>query len=202
MWTLYDFRENWALFLEIWNIEHIQIKLQIYIRNFCFENNLNLCTDPLLPLWQYSTTNYWEHKITIQAHKKIYHNNLIQSFKKSMQQHLKIIPSRRLFYETCFTAIKEDFVPKPNSIESFIMDGGQNVLSFIFLHVARILFPNDSDIVFTQDENGIDMILLPNKKIIFDIYLFYDDKPLYNDSYYDALCSEFIESVVEEDIDW
>jgi hypothetical protein len=93
-----------------------------------------------------------------------------------------------MFYNIAFEEIVRDCLPKPQTIESFIMIGGESVLSETFFYIAREFFP-DSTVIMCNCHNR-DYILIPDQHIIFDIYFYYFNVPIDNE-FYSSLYSEF-----------
>ena len=66
---------------------------------------------------------------------------------------------------------REKNAPKPDTLESMILIGGKQYLIKPLFHAADMLF--DEEVLIIQDVDGKDQIVIPEKKIVFDLFNFY-----------------------------
>ena len=117
---------------------------------------------------------------------------MIKNFEKSMSNKgIKFRDNKHLhsmFFRICFDDLVEKYLPKSNTIESFIMSSVHELLLDTYYEVANLLFPNNNIIICDK------IILLPDHKMVFDIYKYYYEIEIDHD-YYDKLCNEFYEDL-------
>ena len=176
-WQYYDFTNNWEEFYKVWISEEVQDKLAEQMEYWCIHEAYYV-SEGKKPtwkryddLWSYSRTDYHSTRMIDKANDYVHNNNLIQKFKVSMANAgIKYKNSELLseaFFSVCFNEIERMFEPKPKSQEANILIMGANYLCEPLRVAAEIMFPLDQ-ILVVENENGDDLTIIGNKKIIFD----------------------------------
>jgi hypothetical protein len=183
MWKYYDFRQNWQLFLEKWKDDSVQNQLHCDLMLF-FDNTIYKNT-----LFEYSSTDYWYDKAEKLALEHVTDNHMIKQFSKSMHNTgLKLKNPENMFFSTCFGEIVKDYLPKSDTIDSFIMHGSETILLETYYEVAKLLFPNSEIITY------INIILVPSELIIFDIHKYYFEIEI-DQHYYNSIYGDLLEEL-------
>jgi len=176
----YNFHTNWKLFLDAWNHYTVQDQLFEEMNIFLQSKPYNI-TDVYgkqitrkyckgNALWRFNENNFFSDLIISNTHKRIKDEHMIVKYKRTMENlghkfknndHLEYC-----FMNTCFDEVYKQSIPKPDSIESFILLDTN--LLFTYLKVALILF---SDSIISIIENQI----IIDHEIIFDLNAFYFD---------------------------
>lgn len=107
---------------------------------------------------------------------------------------------------------REKNAPKPDTLESMILIGGKEYLIKPLFHAADMLF--DEEVLIIQDVDGKDQIVIPGKKIVFDLFNFYhitrdndrsrqlDDDYYYKNPSFNLQSDEYYDSkIVDVDVD-
>jgi hypothetical protein len=93
----------------------------------------------------------------------------IKKFKSTMSSFGLFQKNPQIAYDAiCFKHVINDFIPKPNTIHSFIMPEGRYIFKNTLALCAKLLFPGEK-ITF----KSINTILIPSKQIIFNLYDYY-----------------------------
>lgn len=199
MWSYYNFETNWDAFLMAWKAPEVQEQLHIDMSMYCLSNPFNIINNHGEfvthifktgdPLWKYSSTYFWHEDAERKAHKRIEQENMIQKYKRTMENSLgfKFKDNQELeekFYAVCFEDIVFDCFPKANSMESFIMTGAEEALTETFYKVAQQIFPHDTILCH---EN---CVLIAHEKLIFSLQRFFFKQPI-QQKYYDSIFTEY-----------
>lgn len=207
-WKYYDFSSNWEEFTRVWNTPDIQEQLCIDMSILCFSNPYNIVNNEGHhvvdmyktgdPLWKYSASHFWYHEAEKRAQHKIEQEQLIQKFKLSMSNTgIKFrddLHAQNMFYDTCFESIVIECLPKPDSIESFIITGAESALEETFYKAAQDIFPHD--IIIAHDGK----VLAAYDKIIFDLPSYYFKTPI-DQTYYDNIYTEYYSELASDSTD-
>jgi hypothetical protein len=213
MWQFYDFDANWGSFLEVWKSAAIQSALKPHMDSWCRSHAYD--TDargnrPAWregdPLWHLSRTDFWDINIRDSVDSHIDKNRMVEHMSRTMKN---VMARPNITKDRCvdtlyavlqssgeYDLLYERYSPKPDTIESLILVLGKNHLSHALFHVANMLFPDD-DLVLTTDEEQIDIILVPDKHVVFDLLDFFYAKYelvedlLRPDADYDAMVEQF-----------
>ena len=186
----FDFSTNWSSFIEIYNTPIVQEQLQKDMKIYCLANPYNIITrsgSPLYktykkgdPLWTYSNTNYWYEKAENDTFHKIASEKMIENYKKTMENITGRIMTKKQaeenFMVSCFDNIYKQFLPQTNSIESFLLFGGESYLTNTYFKIAREFFPNSTLIGIYAETHQY--VLVREENIVFDIYGYYSQKPM------------------------
>ncbi len=189
-WKYYDFRNNWIQFIEQWKKPRIKYLLNYELKTIFGENHAD-------KLWKFSSYDDLYKIAENLALQEIKDKNLIKYFEKSMantgikfkdESHLN-----KMFLKTCLGDLIETYLPKPDTIEYFMMLSIPNVVIETCYEVAKSLFPNNCVIISDN------IILILDQKIIFDIFKYYLEAEIDQD-YYNKLCEEFYEDLELSDL--
>jgi len=184
-WVYFDFQANWQRFLEIWKSEEIQALLDKEMVVWCKKEAYFLHDEKgkkykpkweKQPLWSLGKTDHWDTIIT----EKI--NNLPKSefekYKENLRSQGKVVEEpedefdENPVFDDYFDEKYEEFSPKPDTIESFIMVMGKNYLSSPLKATACVFF-GEKDVLMCEGERGGDLVLVPEERIIFDLFDYY-----------------------------
>jgi hypothetical protein len=216
-WKYFDFDANWEKFLEVWNHDTVQEVLAEQMDGWCEYDAPREDGKPMVykrgdQLWEFSCTDYWPERIFHRCDKD--RTEMYDAFNKRMRQlHPRMFMQNNKFnneaageyMEECgFSHEVEDILyekhkPKNNSLESFIMMRGKNYISHALFEASKILFYPEAEMV--QDLDGHDLILIPDMKIVFDLYNFYfitrdndtcESFRLQPDAYYEDLLEDYM----------
>lgn len=194
MWQYYNFRQHWDEFLFAWKSNEYAQDILFY--KMTQEYGLDTYVRGK-PLWIYSS--YWEDEIYRKTHEHIQTHNILPNFRKRMKE---IFPQRKMlcshdsFFNICYESLMEDNFPKKDSLESFICVSYD--LTVVFYEVARSLFPNE-EVFLVSNES---LILIPMRKLVFDINGYYYNTELESDYFYEYLSIEEAFPEDEEDFDF
>jgi hypothetical protein len=176
----YDFNTNWKLFLEAWNHVNVQDQLLDEMNIFLQSKPYNIINSFGRPisrkynkgdsLWLFNENNFFSDLIQANTHKRIKDELMIVKYKRTMENLGHKFKNKDnleyCFMNTCFDEVYKQCIPKPNSIESFVLLDTN--LLFTYLKVALIMF---SDSIVSIIENQI----IIDHEIIFDLNAFYVD---------------------------
>lgn len=180
-WKYYDFSANWAEFLRHWKSDAVQDVLYRSMQAWCEERE-SIMPDGRKrtwkrgdPLWHMSCiSDYWCTKTIAAAEEYIECNGCLAKFRRTMEQHGRIFHDRssawEAFHHVCWDSIFESMEPKPDTLESMIMDIGSVYLYNALYTAARKMFP-DEDVAWTDKGT----VLLPGRKLVFDFIEYYFD---------------------------
>jgi len=219
-WKYYDFDEHWDEFLKVWKSESVQEDLDTAMEKWQEDSPTYTYTGdtPKLrpyergdPLWEFGRTDYWACKISPfdDDETDICHTAFVKAVMnvhpglifRGAPKPGRVIPERDMDLECNFYTISGALgeecerqhiknAPKPDSLESMIMMMGKNFIREPLFTAAWMLF-GDAELI--KDVDGNDLILIPHKKLVFDLYNFYfitrDTSPsfvLQKDEYYDS----------------
>lgn len=221
-WKYYDFDEHWNEFLEVWKSEYVQEELDEAMISWGEDNPTYVYDDDERrirvykrgdPLWEFGRTDYWQCKIHddfgdetdicakafLKAVINVHPGLIFRGKPKSG----RVIPERDVDVESNFYMTSGAFhaqderehnknAPKPDTLESMIMMVGKNFIRNPLFTAANKMF-GYAELI--EDIDGNSLILIPHKKIVFDLYNFYfitrdkDNSPsfvLQKDEYYDS----------------
>lgn len=210
-WNFYNFDENWSEFVRVWKTDSVQKVLQKHMEKWCETEaylekddetgeNCPPIYDPKKPLWRYSKTDFWDFKITEETNDFMEKEKIMEKYREKVKNET----GRELDFEgededeffRIFNKHTSQFEPKTDTLESFIMIMGKNCLSFPLFETAKKLFPKNS-VVRVKDENKNVIILIPEEKIVFDIYDYFfctrENYEMKTDEFYDKLYSKYLE---------
>jgi hypothetical protein len=215
-WKFYDFDANWDKFLEIWKSEPVQKILDVSMNHWCDRHTNMKRYERGDQLWKFSNYDYWESEESYEAIEESFNEvekyGMVNTYKKRMKEVLDYkYDSSELndsyIFSTCADAIRTKFTPKDDSIESFIMYGGKKYIFKALFQVSIILFKNSQLIIPAEvyPENN-KFVLIPEEKIVFDLYDYYHivkcKNPDYfekSDGYYDKFCNPYNENNDNDD---
>jgi hypothetical protein len=119
-------------------------------------------------------SDYWGEKNIAAADEYIERNGCLEKFKRTMEQQGRVFHDRQsawaAFYHICYDEIVKSVEPKPDTLESMIMDIGSAYLYNALDTAARRMFPYD-DVIWTAKGT----VLLPGRKLVFDFIEYYYD---------------------------
>lgn len=166
MWAYYDFDANWQEFLGVWKTPEVQYALALDIeiwKPLGYFKNYRPGDD----LWKYTKTLYWNLKAMNMANEIAKRDRpklnkvMMHQFGFTVQYNIKAT------YETCF--------PQSNTIHAFMMPEAELILKHSLLECANKLL---GGAIMTSE-----YILIPSKKIVFDLIGYYQYKYDKNMSY-------------------
>jgi hypothetical protein len=168
---------KWDEFYKVWISDEVQDELAVHMENWCL-NEAYYVSDGIKPtwnprddLWKYSRTDYHSQRMLDKANDYIDKNNSIKKFKISMANLGIKYPNDEVlseaFFMIGFNEIENMFEPEPKTQEANILMMGANYLAEPLRVCAEIMFPEDQ-ILVVENENGDDLTIIGNKKIIFD----------------------------------
>lgn len=203
-WTRFDFDANWAEFWKHWNMDVVQDALEqqmkVWLEDPAFEDYPPWRRGDAL--WEYSKTDYWVEKHVNLAFEHIEEHGLVQKYARTKRNLGFCLTDEQAFegfLETCFGEIEEQFHPKPGSLESLIMISGKNFIMPVLYEVAELIFGN-CIMVEDYDENWV--VLVPDQKIVFDLYNWYFETREGDDMWMDDECYDiFLDMALNSDTD-
>ena len=178
-WQYYDFTNNWDYFYNIWISDEVQDVLEPHMDVWCKEEAYFI-SEGVKPtwkrkddLWTYGRTDYFATRIDEKADAYIEKYKIKSVFKKQMANvGIKYKTEDLLyeaFFETCYEEISKMFEPIPHSQEANVLMMGANYLTAALCEAARIIYPNEY-VEEYENENGDDLVIIPNIKVIFDFH--------------------------------
>lgn len=179
MWTYYDFDRHWTRFFEAWNAPHIQDILFRDLMDFDIYSGIMYPWQRGDPVWFLTSSNYWDRRAEI----KIQERHMMQKYKKSFSNATgyRFVSNQDLytkFYKFVYPKIQYDLFPKPNTLESLVLIGGNEAISSAMYNIALSLCNNSEVVSVYDEEEEHRWILMPQQKIVFDIEGYY----MYNKS--------------------
>ena len=204
-WQYFDFDKYWEIFKDGWSMPNSQTVLRCQMNQWCQAYN------PKIALWQYTKTKYWETKIKRQIAKDAISNNCLIQYKRTMQNILLIkyndnTTLLNCYVEKVYKNMYHEFKPQDGTIDSFILQNGQNCIAPVLFETAIQLYP-DTMVKLVKDMNDNDVVLIPEYKLVFDLLGFYhfqhDHDPSHSvfiDSCYDMILDGFQSLLSLEDV--
>ena len=178
-WSIYNFDTNWDTFFSVWKCDDVQDTLKAGIDDLMHlrARRASLqapaeCWNIGDPIWHLSRSSHHDSEMLKKAEQYIRDKNIFNIYKKRMREiSNKIFANDDQAYEhftsTCLASIKDTFKPKTGTLDSLILVGGKEYINDAIYKCASNIFPGEELIM------NMDTVIVPERKIVFDLYGFY-----------------------------
>lgn len=205
MWSYFEFDKHWNQFLQEWHKPHIQDILFRDLMDFSISSGLMYPWQRGEPVWYLTPSNHWDIIVDQKVNIKIQEENLKPKFINSFHNATGYLfkgknDSSIKFHHIVYHNIRNEFFPKPNSLESLVLIGGNNAISYAMYRIAIDMFEH-TEVTSVFDEEGHMWILLPNEKIVFDIEGYYMFTRCRDHKYDISLYSTFLDNLLYWSLD-
>lgn len=200
MWRYFDFDRHWNVFLEEWNKPNIQ--------DILFRDLIDYTIYPWQrgePVWFFTPSNHWDILADQKTNIIIQEENMLTKFKNSFSNATGYSFKNKhdlykKFQHLVYQNIRCEFFPKLNTLESLVIIGGNNAISYAMYSIATALF-SLSVVTNVSDDQGHLWILLPEEKIVFDLEGYYMSTRMHDERFEISAYGTFLDNLLYWELD-
>lgn len=197
-WKLFDFDTHFDAFWDAWNKDDVQSALHDVMEEWCAEHAYpnEDGSRPTWrrgdPLWHLSISDAWQTFLDDAVMKRL-PKSPYALYKRTMEASRLPVMDEYAYHDmvlayVCrsdeYTQLVQEYEPKPGTLDSLVMFGGETHLAFPLALCARHMFPG-ATIILGENVRG-KFVLMPDEGIVFDLVDFYDSTRRGLDFHYDA----------------